>query len=309
MKKLFFILLFLKIGFNLYAQNCSELADVPIFVSKSIMDNDQAKLFLKDSNPGYLQETYCFINGKNRYYNNIYPFEGKLKLSVTGGFTKYENSKARYKVFIYKIPFRNQISYSYQNAINTTASTKIFESSLIDIVNNPDDDFNRIDFEKEINVEQNFTYYAEISYQSARKILNNHVFGLPKRFKTNTVNVRYNCFPKLNYTFNGKNAEHGGLIEENLSKDFNIKIDLDNTINCGKVYFISIEESDQWAGRNSNTQVGKWLSDDEVNNNVNFNLKNFYANYNKYFQQNKYYRVEIAIGNPYLTKIIILKVN
>lgn len=215
----------------------------------------------------------------------------------------------RYRYVIYKVPFRNQWDLSLWRILNSRNRIEVYNSGLITHGNIA---YAGIDREVTIPVDNNYTYYSEFSYQYRWA----GIWGISKSLKSNSFNIYENCKPTINYSFDNVEVTHGMTISKNAIENFLINVDKPKVDECSGDYFVSVEESDQWMGRKPETQVGKWVNKlslfgiTNVNQNYRFSLKDFYMNnYNKSFVSGKYYRIEVAVGSPFTTKIFLLKVN
>lgn len=316
MKKFLIIIL---ISCNVYFSLAQECTINPKIIPTKVQPQFHGSSFTTLRAENLKQETFtmCLYSkgttaGGLTIHNQLISFLGaqpNINLFTFSLKTNFANrGYIRYRYVIYKVPFINQADLSLWQILNTRNRIQVYNSGLItygEIANAG------IDREVTIPVENNYVYYSEFRYQFRRA----RIWNLSKTLKSNSFNIYENCIPKINYSFNNIYVSTGLTISKNLSENFIIKLDKDNSNSCSGPYFISIEESDQWMGRKPETQVGKWINETSligINNlpQSSFDLKNFYFNnFNKIFESGKYYRIEVAVGAPFTTKIFLLKVN
>lgn len=154
----------------------------------------------------------------------------------------------------------------------------------------------------EIPVDPAFTYYAKITYQTRGWTW--PIFW--KNIETNSWNV-YDCC--LNAQFKLNNLTNDVIT---LSYGTPIRLDLTVGKNCIDNYFMSVQESDANWNRYGPENM-RWLSPSEVGGLggvSNLNVQNFNSWYGTFnFMQNKYYRVKIAVGDPWTERTVLLYLN
>ena len=194
-----------------------------------------------------------------------------------------EKSKLRYKIKIYKI-------LSSKNVKHYINYDKVFESSIIE----KNDHYKSKLYTEyfEIPVSLQHTYRAELHYQTK-----NSGAWPPawKQTESNTWNVYSMCLQVPAFKINGNSNN-----TMTLPLSGSLTMDLANAVTCTEHYFISVQESDaSW--KSYGTEVSKWVSIPASS----YNLKSLYTG----FQKNKYYRVKLAVGEPWTERTVLLYLN
>jgi hypothetical protein len=224
----------------------------------------------------------------------------KIKWKVEFYFKDNNRSWVRYKVKILRRE-TNQVEQCISNGTCGTLNfSHIYETLLITRQSSSSND-NFTEY-VEVPVEVGFTYYAKITYQTRGWTW--PVFW--KNIETNSWNV-YDCCLSPQFKLNNLTND-----QMTLSQGTPIRLDLTVGKNCIDNYFMSVQESDANWNRYGSENM-KWLSPSEVGglggvSNLNVhNFNSWYGTFN--FQKNKYYRIKIAVGDPWTERTVLLYLN
>lgn len=115
------------------------------------------------------------------------------------------------------------------------------------------------------------------------------------------------CTPAVAYSINNKNDNDiAAKVTDNLI------INLSNTISCSDNYYISVQQSDEWWSTYGPENT-KWIPGSDIGvygGKSSFNLKQFNSSFGNFsFQAEKFYKVKIAVSDPWMEKTVLLRIK
>ena len=228
-------------------------------------------------------ETFNCYNGQ--WAKGVYPRNATSSLQVNWQceFSVNSNkSKLRYKIKIYRI-------LSSKDVTKFILYDKVFESNLAEKTNHYSSKLYTEFYN--MSVAPGYTYRAEVHYQTKNSGAWPPIWS---QTESNTWNVYAACIPISTFKINGNTS-----INITFPLAGQINMDFPDAVNCTEKQFIAVQPCSS-SGNVFGFEKTLW----QPANNTSLNLKTFYN-----FQKNNYYRIKLAVGDPWTERTVILYIN